>query len=153
MSSEIAKKQRKDKIDMNKKITIPRPFSFVEKKRENKTIMQSKLEKDLEAKEKELKMYESWQFRANPVPADCLIPMLNTLDATRDKRLQTFKDYSATINKMKVFSFVERDEESKTKQTERLQQKWQHEQVLFKAKLVPTQVSLPLYEDMVAERK
>jgi len=56
MSSEIAKKQRKDKIDMNKKITIPRPFSFVEKKRENKTIMQSKLEKDLEAKEKELKM-------------------------------------------------------------------------------------------------
>lgn len=87
------------------------------------------------------------------MPADCLIPMLNTLDATRDKRLQTFKDYSATINKMKVFSFVERDEESKTKQTERLQQKWQHEQVLFKAKLVPTQVSLPLYEDMVAERK
>jgi len=56
MSSDIAKKQRKDKQDMNKKITIPRPFSFVEKKRENKTIMQNKMEKDLEMKEKEIKM-------------------------------------------------------------------------------------------------
>lgn len=56
MSRDIAKKQRKDMMQMNKKVTLPRPFSFVEKKRENKTIMQTKLDKDLEDKEKEIKM-------------------------------------------------------------------------------------------------
>lgn len=87
------------------------------------------------------------------MPANCLIPMLNTLDNQRDKRMQTFKDFNATKNKMRVFSFVERDEDEAAKKEEKLRQKWEHEPHLFKAKLVPTQVSLPLYEDMVAERK
>lgn len=56
MSSDIAKKQRAEKLALQKKITVPRPFSFVEKKRENKSIMQAKLERDLEEQEKSVKM-------------------------------------------------------------------------------------------------
>lgn len=115
MGSDLAKKQRKEKADMNKKITIPRPFSFVDKKRENKTIMQSKLDKVLEDKEKEVKMFQNWQIKSNPVPAECLIPLMNSLDVNREKRIQNFKDFTATKNNMKVFSFVDRDEEEKIK--------------------------------------
>jgi len=144
MSSDIAKQKRKDKLDMSKKITIPRPFSFVEKKRDNKTIMQCKAEKDFEQKEKEIKMFQNWHFSANTVPADCLVPKMNSIDADREKRINVFKEVHATIHKMKAFSFVERDENSKVRQAEKLTQKWKQEQVIFKAKLVPTQVSLPL---------
>lgn len=111
LGSELAEKKRKDKLEKNKKITIPRPFSFVDKKKENKSIMQMKLDKMLEEKEKEIKTYESWRFKANPVPAECLVPLLNSLDKDRDHRIQTFKEFNATKNKMKVFSFVERDNE------------------------------------------
>mmetsp|Transcript_58838 Transcript_58838/g.49780 ORF Transcript_58838/g.49780 Transcript_58838/m.49780 type:complete len:93 (+) Transcript_58838:702-980(+) len=69
LAHERNNKTRKDKMDMNKTITIPKPFSFVDKKRENKSIAQSKLERDIEDKEKEIKMLNHWQFRANPVPA------------------------------------------------------------------------------------
>jgi hypothetical protein len=69
LAHERQSKERKNKMDMNKTITIPKPFSFVDKKRENKTIAQSKLERDVEEKEKEVKMLQNWQFRANPVPA------------------------------------------------------------------------------------
>lgn len=37
---------------------------------------------------------------------------MNSLDAEREKRMTNFKEFDATINKMKVFSFVEREEES-----------------------------------------
>lgn len=56
MGSDLADRQRKEKLDHNKKITIPRPFSFVDKKREHKTITQIKGERDLEDKEKQIKM-------------------------------------------------------------------------------------------------
>jgi len=153
MGSDLADRQRREKLDHNKKITIPRPFSFVDKKREHKTITQIKLEKDLEQKEKEIKMFQNWQFKSNPVPAECLIPLMNTLDANREKRIQNFKDFNATKNKMKVFSFVERDEENVEKRNEAIKAKWDPEPYVFKAKLIPTTVSLPLYDDMVAEKK
>lgn len=123
MSSDIAHKKRQEKIEMNKRITIPKPFSFVDKKRENKTIMQTKLENMLEDKEKEVKMFENWQFKSNPVPAECLIPMMNTLDANREKRIQTFKDFNATKNHMRVFSFVEREEDVKDLKEEKTRSK------------------------------
>mmetsp|Transcript_25106 Transcript_25106/g.55392 ORF Transcript_25106/g.55392 Transcript_25106/m.55392 type:complete len:126 (+) Transcript_25106:765-1142(+) len=124
MGSDLAERQRNEKLDHNKKITIPRPFSFVDKKREHKTITQIKLERDLEEKEKEIKMFQSWQFKSNPVPAECLIPLMNSLDVDREKRIQTFKDFNATKNKMKVFSFVERDEDGKEKNMKTLKAKW-----------------------------
>jgi len=69
LAHERQSKERKSKMDMNKTITIPKPFSFIDKKKENKSIAQSKLERDVEEKEKEIKMLQHWQFRANPVPA------------------------------------------------------------------------------------
>lgn len=123
MTSDLAKKQRKEKQELNKKITIPRPFSFVDKKKEHKSIMQTKLEKDLEEKEKNIKLFQNWQFKSNPVPAECLIPLMNTLDANREKRIQNFKDFNATKNNMKVFSFVERDQEEEGKKMEKVKAK------------------------------
>lgn len=146
-------KDRKNKMDMNKTITIPKPFSFVDKKRENKTIAQSKLERDVEEKEKETKMLQNWQFRANPVPAYCLIPMMNTLDGKREQRRQNFIENQATKNHMKVFSFEERREKEELMKTEKLLKKWETEPFIYRAKPIPTNVSLPMYEEMVAANK
>lgn len=152
LGSELAEKKRRDKIEKNKKITIPRPFSFVEKKKENKTIMQQKLEKMLEEKEKEVKTFQSWKFKANPVPAECLVPLLNTLDKDRDNRIQTFKEFNATKNKMKVFSFVERDKE-REKSLEVLKQKYEPRNDSFKAKQVPAHVTVKLYDEIINKRE
>lgn len=108
---------------MNKTITIPKPFSFIDKKRENKSIAQSKLERDVEEKEKEIKMLQHWQFRANPVPAQCLIPMMNTLDSKKEHRRQNFMENKASKNHMKVFSFEERREAEEKIKTEKLHKK------------------------------
>jgi len=69
LAHEKNQKDRQSKLEMSKKLTIPKPFSFVDKKRENKSIAQSKLERDVEEREKEIKVLQHWQFRANPVPA------------------------------------------------------------------------------------
>lgn len=114
-------------MEMNKKLTIPKPFSFIDKKRENKTIAQSKLERDIEEREKEIKMLQHWQFRANPVPAYCLIPMMNTLDGKREQKRQNFMEHLATKNHMKVFSFVEREEKAELGKTEKLHKKYEGE--------------------------
>jgi len=152
LGSELAEKKRKDQLEKNKKITIPRPFTFVDKKKENKTIMQMKLERMLEEKEKEIKTYENWRFKANPVPAECLVPLLNSIDKDRDHRIQTFKEFNATKNKMKVFSFVERDKE-KEKSLDQLRQKYDIQHEGFKAKQVPAHVTVKLYDEITNKRE
>lgn len=136
-----------------KKLTIPKPFSFVDKKRENKSIAQSKLERDVEEREKEIKVLQHWQFRANPVPAYCLIPMMNTLDGKREQKRQNFIENKATKNHMKVFSFVEREECAEKSKTEKLHKKYESEPFVMKAKPIPTNVSLPLYKEMLEKNK
>lgn len=142
MPSEVADKMRKEKQDLNKKITIPKPFSFVDKKRENKTIMQTKFEKTLEEKELEIKKFENWQFKSNPVPAECLIPLMNTLDAKRDERINRYKEMRES-QKIREFSFIKRDMQ-RAESLERLREKWQPKDHLFKAKPIPPTVSYPL---------
>lgn len=78
-------------MNENKNITIPKPFSFYNSNKENKSITQIKYQEMINEKEKELKEYENWRFRANPVPAECLAPLMHTLDAERLKRLEDFK--------------------------------------------------------------
>jgi len=127
LAHESNAKKRKEIKDTHKSITIPKPFSFVDKKREHKTISQAKLERDIENREKNVKMLQNWQFRANPVPAYCLIPMMNTLDAKREQRIVNFKENDATKNHMKVFSFVDKEDKEKMMRTEKLMKKYEEE--------------------------
>lgn len=54
---------------------------------------------------------------------------------------------------MKVFSFVEREEEAEKSKTEKLHKKYETEPFVMKAKPIPTNVSLPLYKEMLEKNK
>lgn len=100
--------------------------------------MQQKLEKSLEEKEKEIESFQKHKFKANPVPADCLVPLLNSLDAERQLRIQQYKEQKATKNHMKLFSFTQTDDSEKKLI---LEQKYERKPYVFKAKKVPSSVS------------
>jgi len=63
-------------------------------------------------------------------------------------------EHQSSINKMKAFSFVDRDYENKEVSRIKLEEKYKgHFQQVFKAKLIPTTVTTPLLEDMIATQK
>jgi len=70
----------------HKKITKPLPFSFQETKSNTNSISKMKFDAMMEEKELKLKKIQNYKFIANPVPAQCLIPLLSSLDADRENR-------------------------------------------------------------------
>jgi len=80
-----------------RKLTVPVPFSFTDAK-PTESITKQKFNRMLEDKEREVQAFRQWKFRANPVPSECLVPMLHSLDAERANRKQKFLEQKATKN-------------------------------------------------------
>lgn len=136
-------KEKKQKNTM--KFTVPEPFDFDARERQKaKSIRQTKFEKYINEKVMEEDNHIKYRPKANPVPAEVMIPKYNSLLAAQEARRNEVKQNSKKITKdrEKPFEFYIR-EMNKPKPEE-----IREEPFVFKAKPPPPSNSIPLYEQM-----
>ncbi|OMJ70099.1 hypothetical protein SteCoe_31992 [Stentor coeruleus] len=139
----IKEKDKKQKNTM--KFTVPEPFDFdAREKQKAKSIRQTKFEQYINEKIQEEDNHIKYRPKANPVPAEVMIPKYNSLLAAQEARRNEVKQNSKKITKdrEKPFEFYIR-EMNKPKPEE-----IKEEPYVFKAKVPPPSNSIPLYEQM-----
>eukprot|EP01022_Parablepharisma_sp_SALTPOND_P024520 TRINITY_DN54511_c0_g1_i1.p3 TRINITY_DN54511_c0_g1~~TRINITY_DN54511_c0_g1_i1.p3 ORF type:complete len:384 (-),score=63.42 TRINITY_DN54511_c0_g1_i1:6055-7206(-) len=125
------------------KITIPKPFSFERREKAKK-----KVAKQLSPVHEEKPQH----FVANPIPVSTLLPKYEMIVAQNEARRLEVKQASYAMAKAreKPFSFYERDKEKFMRKGEEV---IAEDVKPFKAKPVPPEVTVQLYEQMTREKE
>ncbi|CAG9320755.1 unnamed protein product [Blepharisma stoltei] len=138
--------QRHEKPKSSKsqhQFTVPEPFEFdTREKIKPKSIRQQKLDEMVLEKKLEEEFHLKYRPKANPIPAEVLIPKYQTLLAAQEaRRLEVKRNSKAITEKLqKPFNFHSK-EKSKNEEPK-------VEQYKFKAKPPPPTNNLPLYNQM-----
>jgi hypothetical protein len=131
--------------------TVPRPFKFESRESGRpKTIKQRQMEELKEQKKREEEEMLKFQYRAQPIPAEVLVPKLESIMGAQEAKREKVRLESAKIleSKVKPFSFFYRDQE-KGKNKPQPQDFSQP----FKATPVPINASLPIFEQMMKNKE
>jgi hypothetical protein len=134
----------------NYNITIPKPFAFDQRELgKKKTIRQQKVAEMVQEKELELLSHIHYKYRAKAVPAEVAIPRYEGIKASQEARRYEVRRTSKarTKDSEKPFNFYLRDL-NKEKPKPPVMPTYE-----FKAKSVPWEVSIPLYDKMITEEK
>jgi len=124
---------------------VPKPFAF-EKREKAKKVIKNSANDDKETKNE--------PFKANPIPISTQLPKYEMIMAKEEARRLEVKQNSYAITKAneKPFSFYERDKE-KYMARMNADDIIDDEHKPFKAKPIPPEITLNLYDQMTRERE
>ena len=131
--------------------TVPRPFKFEARESTRpKTIKQRQMEELKAEKRREEEEILKYQYKAQPVPAEVLVPKLEAIIGAQEAKREKVRLESAKIlsEKVKPFSFYYREQE-KSKPKPAIPDFQQQ----FKANPVPINASLPIFEQMMKNKE
>ena len=131
--------------------TVPRPFKFESRESARpKTIKQRQMEELKAQKKREEEEILAFQYRAQPVPAEVLVPKLESMMGAQEAKREKVRLESAKMleSKVKPFSFYYRDQGKDKSKAQ--PQDFSHP---FKASPVPIHATLPIFEQMMQNKE
>lgn len=131
--------------------TVPKPFKFESRESAKpKTIKQRQMEELKAQKKREEEEIVAFQYRAQPVPAEVLVPKLETIMGAQEAKREKVRLESAKLleSKVKPFSFYYRDQGK-----EKAKVQPQDFSQPFKASPVPIHATLPIFEQMMHNKE